>query len=370
MATHATAARVSDRTVSVQRLLARAAARGPGEPIRLAILSLCALALLPAFLTWPTEVPRSIFAPLVVFAGLGLGMRRLRIFYVVVALCILVTIIAVPTNPWRAMSVLAIMGSTMIAMYVLVRAREGLGLYGTSGERLLAGLRQAHGHFGEIPALPEGWRVECAVAGAHGDTFLGDVVLCADGFHDHHAEICLIDVSGKGLRAGTRGMTVAAAFSGLLGQVEPWRFLEAANSYLVRQEWAEGFATAVHVDLDPVFGRFSVSGAGHPPAMHYCGQTGSWAEVSGVHGPALGLMDGMSFPRSNAEMRPGDALVLFTDGVIESRDGELADGIDWVGGLAESYVPSGSFEGLAQSLIDAARGGTSDDRAAVVIWRS
>lgn len=77
MATHATAARVSDRTASVQRLLARAAARGPGA-IRLAILSLSACALLLAFLTWPTEVPRSIFAPLIVFAGLGLGMRRLR----------------------------------------------------------------------------------------------------------------------------------------------------------------------------------------------------------------------------------------------------------------------------------------------------
>ena len=41
----------------------------------------------------------------------------------------------------------------------------------------------------------------------------------------------------------------------------------AANDYLLRQEWEEGFATAVHLSLDLATGRFEVRTAGHPPAV-------------------------------------------------------------------------------------------------------
>lgn len=369
MASHTASTRVLSRRLGLHTALARVAARGPAEPVRLVLLASGSLAMLSLYLHWSEYVPRSAFVPLIVLGGLGLGVARLRVLFALISLCVAATFVAQPSSGWRALSLIAILLSTMLAMYLLARAREGLGVYTSTATSMLHALRRAHGHFMEVPPLPEGWQVECAVAGAHGDTFLGDVVLASEGYHRKHAEICLVDVSGKGLRAGTRGMTVAAAFSGLLGQVEPRRFLGAANSYLVRQEWTEGFATAVHVDLDPVQARYSVSGAGHPPAMTYRAETGTWDEVCDAIGPALGLMQGMKFPRSEGDLHSGDALVLFTDGVIESRDGQLADGIDWVGGVAERFVAGGTFTGLAQSLIDSARGGTGDDRAAVVIWR-
>lgn len=369
MATHAATQRVTSRTAQAQRWLASAAAHGPAEPVRLVVLCLAALAVSVLVWRWPNDVPRGTLAPLAVLAGLGLSLHRLLMFYGWLICCYVVTLTAGHPTAWRSLSVTVAMAAIMVAMFFLARAREGLGVYGTTAEHLLRALHTAQGQFGAVPALPEGWQAECAVDGAYGDAFRGDIILCAEGFHRRHAEFALVDVSGKGLRAGTRGMTTSAALSGLLGQVEPWRFLDAANTFLVRQAWAEGFATAVHVDLDPVFGHFSVSGAGHPPAMQFRAATGTWREVTQSQGPALGLMEGMTFPRSNGEMQTGDVLVLFTDGVIESRESDLADGIDWVGGLAERFVREGSFSGLAQELVDSARGGVNDDRAALVIWR-
>ena len=60
----------------------------------------------------------------------------------------------------------------------------------------------------------------------------------------------VVDVSGKGEGAGTRALLLSGAFGGLLGALPPGEFLPAANDYLLRQDWDEGFATAVHLSLD------------------------------------------------------------------------------------------------------------------------
>ena len=87
-------------------------------------------------------------------------------------------------------------------------------------------------------------------------------------------ELALVDVSGKGVDAGTRALMLSGALGGLLGAVPPQRFLESANEYLLRQEWGEGFATALHLTVELATGRYRLSTAGHPPAVHYVGGTG------------------------------------------------------------------------------------------------
>ena len=62
-------------------------------------------------------------------------------------------------------------------------------------------------------------------------------------------------MSGKGVAAGTRALLLSGALGGLLGSEDPEDLLPAANSYLDRQEWDEGFATAVHLVADLVDGR-------------------------------------------------------------------------------------------------------------------
>jgi serine phosphatase RsbU (regulator of sigma subunit) len=82
-------------------------------------------------------------------------------------------------------------------------------------------------------------------------------------------EVALVDVSGKGLDAGTRALLLSGAFGGLLGSVLPGEFLPACNAYLRRGPAAEGFVTAVHLALDLTTGGFVVASAGHPPPAHF-----------------------------------------------------------------------------------------------------
>ncbi len=67
-------------------------------------------------------------------------------------------------------------------------------------------------------------------------------------------------------------------------------------------------------------------------------------------------------------LQRGDALLVYTDGIIESRARDLDDGIDWMLGQAEAHLSQG-FSGLAQRLVKQGRAGLEDDRAAVLIWR-
>jgi hypothetical protein len=254
----------------------------------------------------------------------------------------------------------------MVVMYVLSASRASRGLVGFAGDRILFELTHRQRLLAQLPPLPAGWRAECVVAGADGEEFSGDFLLCTQSGRDH-LEIVLVDVSGKGLRAGTRSLMLSSAFSGLLGRIDADRFLPAANSYLVRQDWREGFATAVHLDLDLTTGSFELGLAGHPPAIHFDSARGRWESVLSRSGPVLGAMDGMSFPQTSGRLNPGDALLLYTDGVIESRTNQLADGIDWMLGAIETYGVS--FPGAAQRLVRGAQGGSGDDRGVVLIWR-
>ena len=80
-------------------------------------------------------------------------------------------------------------------------------------------------------------------------------------------EVVVVDVSGKGEQAGTRSLLLSGAFGGLLSALPPAEFLPAANDYLLRQDWEEGFATAIHLHLDLATGDFEIRTAGHPPAV-------------------------------------------------------------------------------------------------------
>ena len=147
----------------------------------------------------------------------------------------------------------------------------------------------------------------------------------------------MVDVSGKGEGAGTRALLLSGAFGGLLGALPPDDFLPAANDFLLRQDWEEGFATAVHLSLDLGAGEFEVRSAGHPPAVQRVAGSGRWS-VLDDQGPVLGLIEGAEFPVVTGRLRPGDAMLLYTDGMVERRRRDIGLGIDRLLGQAERLL--------------------------------
>jgi hypothetical protein len=332
------------------------------------VLTLVLILVEALMLGWPTVMPWSSFLPVIVLAGLLLPPRWL-------APVLLATAVLLAYDGWSlatdrrdfaaAMVVIVVMAAMMTWLAV---SRAPLGVQGTLAESMLVDLRDRIRAQSELPTLSVPWHAEVEVESANFEPFAGDFAVANISEAGDRFEVALVDVSGKGLDAGTRALLLSGAFGSLLGAMDPADLLGAANSYLLRQEWNDGFATAIHVALELDTGRFSVGGAGHPPAVKFWAGSGRWQVMDAVNGPLLGVLRDPAFPRLSGQLLHGDALLLYTDGVIETRFRDLTVGIDRMLGEAERLV-AGGFTGGATRICAAALGGRSDDRAVVLIWR-
>lgn len=316
---------------------------------------------------WPTVVPFAAYVPVAVIAGLFLPPRVLGAVDVCVLLAGVWTVVERDSTATASLfSAYGVLVLVMVVMFWVAASRARLGVQGNLGETMLVDLRDRLRTQGELPPLPPGWGAELSVLSAYGDAFSGDFVVTSKT--GDVLELALVDVSGKGIAAGTRSLLLSGAFGGLLGSMPFDRFLPAANSYLLRQSWDEGFATAAHAMINLDTGEFSLGSAGHPPAVWFSAGSGRWEVLEGDEGPVLGVTEGLDFPRIRGRLGRGDALLLYTDGVIEVRNRDLRDGIDRMLGTAERMIVKG-FEGMADKMCTAARAGETDDRAAVLVWR-
>ncbi|WP_236572838.1 PP2C family protein-serine/threonine phosphatase [Streptomyces sp. GS7] len=250
---------------------------------------------------------------------------------------------------------------------LIAQFRSRVGVPWRRGGTMLFDLRERIRVQSALPKLPQGWHQEMALRPAGGQSFSGDFVVASRTQGGNILEVVLTDVSGKGMDAASRALLLSGAFGGLLGSLPPHGFLPAANGYLLRQDWDEGFATSIHLVLDLESGDYELLSAGHLPALQLSAGTGRWEEKAG-EGPLLGVYDGAQFDPVKGTLRPGDVLMMFTDGLVEAADRDIAEGIDRLTGEAERYVHSG-FAGAAWHLIEAVAKDVNDDRALLLICR-
>lgn len=312
------------------------------------------------------DVPfTSLMVPLLL-GSILLAPRLLPRFVVLVVVLLVVLLALQPDRTpriWGAF-VIQVLMCAIVLLAALRRARLGVGL--AAGESMFVDLRDRISRQTGFDALPSGWYVETALESAGGTAFAGDF-LVATRPTPRRLEVVLVDVSGKGEEAGVRALLLAGAFGGLLGALPPAAFLPAANDYLLRQDWDEGFATAVHLSVDLQSGDFEVWSAGHPPAAVRRAGSGRWAALPS-EGPILGVVEDAAFTGESGVLQRDDTLLLYTDGMVERPRRDIELGIDRMLGEAEQVLRRGVV-GSAQRLVDSL-GSRSDDRAVLVLTRS
>ena len=351
-----------------RRVAVFAAPESPRAKFQTLAALLAATLVIFAISTWAgisVAPPLTLVIP-VVLGGVLLERRALQTLLVVVVVAFFAEVAVKSWDAVRPGSAV-VLGLVAVMSVELARDRERLGLTVGRGESILLELRDQLRRQGEMPEMPRGWHSDVAQSSAGGTAFGGDFIVSAlsDG---KRLELAIVDVSGKGLDAGTRGLLLAGALGGLLGSIAPERFLQAANDYLLRQESEEGFATALHVVIDLSTGNYRLTTAGHPPAVHYSGGSGRWQIVE-LDGDLLGVLPDAQFGYAEGQLMPYDALLLYTDGLIEVPGRELSLGIDRLLGAAESLIPRG-FDAGAQAILESVAPTGNDDRAVVLLWRT
>jgi phosphoserine phosphatase RsbU/P len=130
--------------------------------------------------------------------------------------------------------------------------------------------------------------------------------------------ICLGDVSGKGLPASLLMANVQATIRLLVSLDLPAPdAISRANSFLCRSTPPEKFVTFFFSVLDPATNTLAFCNAGHNPPYLLSGEDCRMLQTQGV---VLGIMDGFSYRQDSVDLRPGDLVVIFSDGVTEAVD--------------------------------------------------
>ena len=150
-----------------------------------------------------------------------------------------------------------------------------------------------------------------------GGDFL-DVRLRDDG----SAVLLLADVSGHGLSAALTSAMTKTSFQRLATTIErPYDLLTGINADLVRTVQTGRFMTAVAALYRPEDGSVEISSAGHPYPLLLRGSSVQLLTTPNEL-PLLIDTDTEYSLSTRIEFRPGDRLLLYTDGAIEAADPE------------------------------------------------
>jgi serine phosphatase RsbU (regulator of sigma subunit)/catechol 2,3-dioxygenase-like lactoylglutathione lyase family enzyme len=134
--------------------------------------------------------------------------------------------------------------------------------------------------------------------------------------------LVLADIAGKGIGAALLMANLQAALRSqcATAREQPERFLRLVNR-LLHENTAEGdYATLFFAEYDDGTRKLRYSNCGHPPALLLRGD-GS-LERLGATCTVVGLFEKWDCAMEERELAPGDAVLLYTDGVTEALNGE------------------------------------------------
>ena len=123
------------------------------------------------------------------------------------------------------------------------------------------------------------------------------------------------DVAGKGAPAALLTAVIQGVFSSQAATgTPPSETLSRVNQALIRRAIESRFCTAFYATVRPD-GALTYCNAGHNPPMVLSGAGVTRLEKGGL---ILGLFEHATFEEDTMQLKPGDLLVAFSDGVTEA----------------------------------------------------
>jgi serine phosphatase RsbU (regulator of sigma subunit)/anti-sigma regulatory factor (Ser/Thr protein kinase) len=150
-----------------------------------------------------------------------------------------------------------------------------------------------------------------------------DVIALRDG----RAGIAIGDVVGHGVQAAARMahlQSAARAFA--LEGLRPSLLLERVNAFAYDDE-RPTMATLLYGVIDPDAGTMRLASAAHPPPL-VIQPSGAATFVEGARGSPLGARQYPSYEEGVVMLEPGASVVIFTDGLVETPDASLEEGLE------------------------------------------
>jgi len=139
---------------------------------------------------------------------------------------------------------------------------------------------------------------------------------------DRHLFFSIGDVSGKGVPAALFMAVTKTLMKGIASEhITPSEILERTNGELCVDNDTMMFCTVFCGILNFATGKLAYANAGHnPPLIVSTGHKPEWLDVAPQ--VMLGVLDDAGYKTQTAILKPGDSLVLYTDGVTEAMDHE------------------------------------------------
>jgi serine phosphatase RsbU (regulator of sigma subunit) len=195
------------------------------------------------------------------------------------------------------------------------------------------------------------------------------------------SRITLADVSGHGEGVSALAERLRDALREHADHWDQSALIRQLNDSFLQMSTGGKFATAVLLGHYVETGEVLFTNAGHPPPLWYRSAVREWTLLQDATAYSkdladlpLGIIPGTSYTQTAVQLEPGDLLLLYTDGIIESRNDrgqplDLEGLLDMVQGL-----PDGSASAAGAALVEAVarfRGPApaSDDETVVALYR-
>ena len=148
-----------------------------------------------------------------------------------------------------------------------------------------------------------------------------DVVPLGGGY----VGLVIADVSGHGVSSAMMMTSFRMALlTELSREFSPAAALRRVNTLLQRDcDRARMFVSAVLLVYEPLTGNVQYANAGHNPPRLRRGDDHDLLRLDAT-GLPIGMFDDLEYDEASVTLEPGDALLLYTDGLVENRN---ADGV-------------------------------------------